>query len=141
MGNLPAQRERDFVAWIKTQRQAYQEQTQRLFVVAAVEAGPAVPEVASSEEEPRVAEVVDDWISKVPDELIVGVAVLGACIGFPIGAAAGGVLAGFSGGMVGALLGALVVLAIARLLKVILPGLVVVLAALLAYAILHALRL
>jgi hypothetical protein len=137
MANMPAQREREFVAWIKTQRQAYQEQSQGLFVVPRADAAPGLPEAASGGGEPSAAKA-GDWASKVPDELIVGVAVLGACIGFPIGAAAGGVLAGFSGGMVGALLGALVVLAIARLMKVILPALVVVLAALAAYAILRA---
>jgi uncharacterized membrane protein len=118
MGNSPAQREREFVAWIEAQRQIHPEQSELPFVVALPNEGAVLP----TARDVLGAEEADDWARRVPDGLIIGAAVLGACIGCPIGSAAGGVVAGFVGGFVGALLGELAVLGVARLLKRVVQG-------------------
>ena len=56
-----------------------------------------------------------DWLSRVPDELLVASAAVGGCIGFPIGAAVEGVVVGFIGGLLGALAGAMALLGMAWL--------------------------
>jgi hypothetical protein len=137
MGNSPAQREREFVAWIKAQRQIPPEQSQLPFVVARRDAGALPMAVRGDGDVSGEEEAEEDWARRVPDGLIVGSAVLGACIGCPIGSAAGGVVAGFVGGFVGALLGELAVLGVARLLKVAVRGIAV--AVLTARAILQSL--
>lgn len=78
-----------------------------------------------------------DWARRVPDGLIVGAAVLGACIGFPIGTAAAGVVTGFFGGLMGALVGAMAVLGIARHLDLVLRVVLVLLGSAIVYELTH----
>jgi hypothetical protein len=136
LGNA-TQREHEFVGWIRTQRQIYRERMQTPVVVAPAEAVQAAVRDSSGSDAREVEGRA--WLRRVPDELIVGAAVLGACIGCPIGSAEGLVL-GFLGGLAGALLGAMAVLAMARLMKLLAGAAALGLLVLVAYAILHAAR-
>jgi hypothetical protein len=136
MENSVVLREHDFIAWVKTQRQAPSEVP---FLTAPGEQGDPLTGDGTGDQ-PQEGTTESGWASGVPDELIVAVSAVGACFGFPIGAAAGGVVAGFFGGLMGALAGAMLVLALGRVLKWVLGvlGLGVVVAV--AYAILHSMR-
>jgi len=142
MGDSSAQREREFVGWIEEERQLYREQSQRLFLVRDG-AGVALATAAAAsgdESQAKKDETASEWSRGVLDGLIVGVAVMGACFGFPIGALAGGVVIGFLGGLTGAVLGTMAVLALARVVKLVLRGAKAAVMALAAYARPHLLR-
>ncbi len=125
MGNNPAQREREFVAWIKTQRQIPRERSELPLVVALQDEGPALPATEGGWGDVSREEGEKEWARRLPDGLLIAAAVLGACIGCPIGSAVGGVVVGFVGGLAGALLGELAVLGVARLLKLAMRGIAV----------------
>jgi len=139
MGNSSAQREHVFVAWIKAQRQLHREESQGLHLVPPVVVAPAA-ESAEHESEAHAGEHEQEWARRVPNELMIAAAVLGACIGCPIGAAVGGIGAGLLCGFMGALLGELAVLAVARLLTLVLRVVALGLVVAVGYAILHSMR-